>query len=66
MKYSPKGGLVEIRAGARDGEAFLDVRDSGPGIPPEHRANVFHRFYRVDKSRSRGEGGAGLGLSMSQ
>jgi two-component system OmpR family sensor kinase len=66
VKYSPEGGRVEIRTGARNGDAFVDVRDSGPGIPVEHRSNVFDRFYRVDKSRSRGEGGAGLGLSISQ
>lgn len=66
VKYSPEGGSVEVRAGAHDGTAFVDVRDSGPGIPLECRAHVFDRFYRVDKSRSRGEGGAGLGLSISQ
>jgi heavy metal sensor kinase len=66
VKYSPEGGQVEVRAGASDGEAYVDVRDSGPGIPAEHRSQVFDRFYRVDKSRSRGEGGAGLGLSISQ
>jgi fluoride ion exporter CrcB/FEX len=44
----------------------VDVRDSGPGIPVEHRSKVFERFYRVDKSRSRGEGGAGLGLSICE
>jgi heavy metal sensor kinase len=66
VKYSPKGGSVEVRAGARNGDAFVDVRDSGPGIPFEHRSKVFDRFYRLDKSRSREEGGAGLGLSISQ
>jgi heavy metal sensor kinase len=66
VKYSPEGGRIEVRAGARDGVAFVDVQDSGPGIPVEHRSHVFDRFYRVDKARSRGEGGAGLGLSISQ
>lgn len=66
VKYSPKGGRVEVRAGAKNGEAFVDVQDSGPGIPAKHRPHVFDRFYRVDKSRSRREGGAGLGLSISQ
>jgi heavy metal sensor kinase len=66
VKYSPEGGRVEIRVGSDAGEAFVDVRDSGPGIPLEHRSRVFDRFYRVDKSRSRGGGGAGLGLSISE
>jgi signal transduction histidine kinase len=66
VKYSPEGGRVEVRIGSNASEAFVDVRDSGPGIPPEHRSKVFDRFYRVDKSRSRGAGGAGLGLSISE
>ena len=66
VKYSPEGGRIEVRAGASDGAAFVDVQDSGPGIPVEHRSHVFERFYRVDKARARGEGGAGLGLSISQ
>ena len=66
VKYSPEQGLVEVQVGALDTEAFVDVCDTGPGIPAEHRSKVFDRFYRVDKSRSRVDGGAGLGLSISQ
>jgi heavy metal sensor kinase len=65
VKYSADGGSIEICVGADHGEAYVDVRDSGPGIPAEHRPKVFDRFYRVDKGRSRGDGGAGLGLSIS-
>jgi two-component system OmpR family sensor kinase len=45
--------------------AVLEVRDHGPGLPPEEAGRVFERFYRVDSSRRRGAGGgSGLGLSI--
>jgi two-component system OmpR family sensor kinase len=55
-----------VRVGSADGEALVEIRDSGPGIPPEHRAKVFERFYRVDDARTRDAGGAGLGLSIAE
>jgi two-component system OmpR family sensor kinase len=47
------------------GCAVLEVRDHGPGLPPEEAGKIFQRFYRVDSSRRRGTGGgSGLGLSI--
>ncbi len=64
IKYTPRGGNVELQTGLRGNRAFLDVADTGIGIPPDALPNVFDRFYRVDKARGRDHGGAGLGLAI--
>jgi signal transduction histidine kinase len=66
VKYSPEDGSIGISISASGSSAIIDVRDTGPGIPQEHRAQVFERFYRVDRARARAAGGAGLGLSISR
>jgi len=66
IKYSPVGGNIWVRVGREGDRAVLEVADDGPGVPLEHRAQVFNRFYRVDKARSREAGGAGLGLAITR
>jgi len=64
LKYTPEDGSIIIRWGREDKEIFLEVRDTGIGIPENELPRIFERFYRVDKARSRELGGTGLGLSI--
>ena len=67
IQYTPEGGQVIISAVSQADRILLSVSDTGIGIPPEHLANLFTRFYRVDKSRSRSAGGgSGIGLTIAK
>jgi histidine kinase len=67
IQYTPEGGNVTISAERKADEVHVSVQDTGVGIPPEHLANLFTRFYRVDKSRSRNAGGgSGIGLTIAK
>ena len=63
LRHTPDGGEISLKAELRPDGIHLLVRDTGPGIPPEHLPLIFDRFYKVDASR-RAAAGSGLGLSI--
>ncbi len=66
-QYTPEGGQVNLGVSLEGAEVVVTVKDNGIGIPAEHLPNLFTRFYRVDKSRSRQEGGgSGIGLTIAR
>ncbi|MDR2377847.1 MAG: HAMP domain-containing histidine kinase, partial [Bifidobacteriaceae bacterium] len=65
VRHTPTGSPIELAlARSPVGDAVAEVRDHGPGIPPDKRERVFDRFFRLDGSRSRNLGGSGLGLAI--
>lgn len=69
VKFTERGEVVvtvQPVAGATDGRTRFEVRDTGIGIPPEHRDRLFRAFSQVDSSLTRRQGGTGLGLAISR
>lgn len=66
IKYNYDSGWVRVSLNADHKFFYLKVSDSGVGIPEELQDNIFERFYRVDKARSRETGGNGLGLAITR
>src|SRR5262245_50780035 len=64
IKYTPTGGSVSVSTFRQDGKVILEVADTGIGIPKHATSQIFDRFFRVDKARSRQLGGTGLGLAI--
>jgi signal transduction histidine kinase len=63
-KYSPEHSIIRIRAEPAGTMLRISVEDQGPGIPPEHRAGLFERFYRVRADAD--APGIGLGLAIAK
>lgn len=66
IKYNIEGGWVRVVLDADHKFFYIKVSDSGIGIMEEYQENIFERFYRVDKARSRETGGTGLGLAITK
>lgn len=64
IKYSPENDEIIVAVASNSDRVEVLITDSGPGIPPEDIPNIWDRFYRVDKARSRDTGGTGLGLAI--
>jgi len=66
LQYTPSGGAVTVMAEEKKDHLLVAISDTGIGISPQDLSNIFTRFYRVDKSRSRAGGGSGIGLTIAK
>ena len=66
IKYNKDDGWIRVTLNADHKYFYVKVADSGVGIPEDCQDQVFDRFYRVDKARSRDTGGTGLGLAITK
>ncbi len=66
IKFSPKGGNVELSVARHGNNVRISVHDDGPGIPEDFQDKLFDKFTQADFSNTRGASGAGLGLNIAK
>jgi signal transduction histidine kinase len=66
IAHTPRGGAITVAAIENGDMIDISVTDTGEGIPADELENIFERFHRVDKSRTRATGGSGLGLTIAR
>lgn len=66
LKFTPAGGEISIRVAQKDQELYIELRDTGVGIPTEELSNVFNSFYQVDTPLTRQHSGSGIGLAHTR
>lgn len=66
MKFTPKGGQIQVSVAQDSTGATIAVRDTGPGIPLHEQERIFQRFHQVEGSERRKQGGAGIGLALAR
>jgi two-component system phosphate regulon sensor histidine kinase PhoR len=65
VTYTPADGTIWISGSDERGHVQVQIRDTGPGIAPEHLPRLFEPFYRVDRARAGDGGHSGLGLALA-
>jgi signal transduction histidine kinase len=66
IRYTPPGGSVRVTVEIVPGRALVRVKDTGIGIAPEDKGNIFERFYRAPNAIAKENGGNGLGLYIAR
>jgi OmpR-family two-component system manganese-sensing sensor histidine kinase len=66
LQYTPIAGSLTIQGKHTSADLYINVKDTGIGIAPEHLNQVFERFWRADQARSYRDSGSGLGLAIAQ